>query len=108
MNTILIVPEIVALILAVLLTSFGQVLYKLYAIQKRFTYWIASIASFCLVPFFNYLALLGLPLDVVYMATSVTIVLVVYLGRVILKEEINVFRLAGILLIVLGIVIYNS
>ena len=60
-----------------------------------------------LLPILSHLALRTLDIGKVYMSTGATYVLVLILSLLLLNEEINVSQLFNILLILLGVVMYN-
>jgi uncharacterized membrane protein len=93
--------------MAVLLTAVGQLLYKLYFIKKNRAYVIGAVATFIAVPAFNYLALATLSIDVVYMATALTVILVMLASYLFLNEHINRKQVIGTILITIGIIVYN-
>ncbi|MBL4652456.1 MAG: EamA family transporter [Flavobacteriales bacterium] len=95
------------LLCALVFTTTGQLLYRHYHNTKKHLFLLLTLISFILVPFFSYKSLIGLSIDVVYMATSITIVFVLLGGRVLLKEELSKHQILGSILIILGIVIYN-
>lgn len=92
---------------SVIFTALGQLFYKLFWQDRKIVFLILTIISFVLVPFFNYLALIQIPLDVVYMFMSNNIVLVLLLSVIILGEKMYYKQYIGAGIIILGIVIYN-
>lgn len=95
------------LIIALILTALGQLSFKLYSLRKGIWRLGLTILLFAGVPVFNYLALNGLSLDTVYMAASLTIILVMILSRIVLKEHISREQIFGSIIIAAGIVLYN-
>ena len=75
--------------------------------KKKKIFLVFTLISFVLVPFFSYQSLLGLSIDTVYMATSITIVLVLLGGYLILGEKLSKNQILGSLVIITGIIIYN-
>lgn len=99
--------HITYLIAALLLTTFGQLCYKLFFQRKNKMLFALTVLCFVFTPFCSYKALMGLSLDTVYMATSLTIVMVLAGSVIFLKEEIKSGQLIGAGLIILGIILYN-
>ena len=95
------------LTIAIFFTSAGQLLFKYYSKTKHKLILIPTFFSFIAVPFFSYKALIGLTIDTVYMATAITIVLVLFGGIIFFKEKISKAQLLSSLIIILGIIIYN-
>lgn len=92
---------------ALLFTMLGQLFYKYYYKKKNKIFFGLTLISFVLVPFFNYKSLVGLPIDIVYMATALTIVMVMLSSVLLLKESVNKYQLLGCFFILVGIIIYN-
>ena len=95
------------LLCALIFTTSGQLLFRYYHIKKRIILLCLTLLSFILVPYFSYNALIGLSIDIVYMATSVTIVLVLMGGYFLLGEKLNKNQIIGSLIIISGVIIYN-
>ncbi|MBD0400819.1 EamA family transporter [Flammeovirga sp. EKP202] len=100
--------QILFISLAVLFTSLGQISYKKYANSQKNFYLTLTISLFLIVPIMNFSALKYTSLDIVYMSTSITIVISLILSRFLLKEKATKKQLLSSLLITLGIIIYNS
>jgi len=92
---------------AVLTTALGQFFYKKFALNKKKIYLIISVSLFAIVPLFNFIALKEISIDIVYMSTSLTIILVIFLSKVFLNEKVDIKLYSGVLIILLGIIIYN-
>lgn len=92
---------------AIFATALGQLFYKKYQITKNFKFYILSIGLFLSIPMFNFLALIQIKVDIVYMFTALTIFLVVLMSKVFLNEKISKQRYCGIILIILGVLIYG-
>lgn len=92
---------------AVLTTALGQFFYKKFALNKKKIYLIISVSLFAMVPLFNFIALKEISIDIVYMSTSLTIILVIFLSKVFLNEKVDIKLYSGVLIILLGIIIYN-
>ena len=95
------------LVLAITLTSFGQVFYKLYFQKKKKRYIVLSLALFISTPYFGYLALSGLPIDIVSISSALILVFVQVLSRTLLKETQTTRQLFATVLIVMGLFIYS-
>lgn len=92
---------------AILLTALGQLFYKLYSIKKSLFLMVLTVVFFLTAPVLSYLSLKGLTIDVVYMMTSLTILLVVVFSKVFLSEKIDSRTYLGIILIIIGVVLYE-
>jgi drug/metabolite transporter (DMT)-like permease len=79
----------------------------MYYVHLRKIYLAAALSTFLAVPLFSYLALIHLTLAFVYMSTALTHVMVLILSRMFLKEHITCRQYLSIVLIVIGIVIFN-
>lgn len=92
--------------LAVCSTSFGLMTYKKYMLNKQQSFLFITVALFLLAPVFNFIALKSLTIDVVYMATSLNGLVVLYLSRCFLKEKTTKNQFYGALLVFIGVTIY--
>ena len=73
---------------ALILTSVGQLLYRFYYVKNNKSHLFLAIISLVIVPFCSYNALKYLTIDTVYMATSVTFILVILGGYLFLNENL--------------------
>lgn len=94
-------------IVAIVLTAGGQVLFKRYYQQHHRLYLLGALAMFGLVPLTNFVALRGIPFGFVYMSTAATQILVLLLCRIFLGEKLGKDALPGIALILAGIIVYT-
>ena len=92
---------------AILSTALGQFFYKKYSLTNNIVYLLITIFLFVITPVFSFLALKKIPVDVVYMFTSLTIFLVILFSKVFLNEEINKKTYVGVLLIIIGVLVYG-
>jgi drug/metabolite transporter (DMT)-like permease len=111
--------SILLVFLAVFLTGISQVLLKIgSAHQGKGKYSVLdaylnlptlfAYGLLLLVTVINVIALTGgIPLKMVYAIASLNLVVVVGLSCGVLKEEVNKKMVVGIVLIVLGIVVFN-
>lgn len=95
------------LISAILTTAIGQFFYKKYAINGNIKFLIITLFLFIITPIFSFLALKKIPIDIVYVSTSLTILVVVALSKFLLNESIEKKTYLGILFIIIGVVIYG-
>ena len=98
----------ISLLLAVLTTSAGMVLYKLYVVRGTRAFLLLTVVTFALAPIFSFLALKVYTLDVVYIATSVNGLLVLWLSKRFLAESICFRQYLGSLLVTVGVTIYMA
>lgn len=98
---------LLALLLALLLTAAGQVLFKRYHHTRRPWDRRLAVALFVAVPVINFVSLRGLSFGLVYMSTAATQVLVLLMSHLFLGERIPPRALPGIALILAGIVLYG-
>lgn len=94
------------LALAITCTATGQFFYKKHAISPALRYIASAITLFIATPAFSYMALRTLSIDLVYISTSATILMVMLLSRFALKEESLPRHWLGCSLIAIGIIIY--
>ena len=92
---------------SVIFTALGQLFYKMFWRERTITFFLLTVGSFVLVPFLNYMALIKIPLDIVYMFMSNNIVLVLLLSVAVLGERMYLKQYIGAAIIVLGIVVYT-
>lgn len=92
---------------AVLATAFGQFFYKKYALTSHKAFYYATILLFLLTPIASFLALQNIPVDVVYIFTSLTIFIVLLLSKYFLAENIPFRTYTGVTLIVIGVIVYG-
>ena len=97
---------ILALAASLICTAAGMVTFKHYYRSRRRADLVWSVLLFAGVPLTTFLALRGLSLGLVYMATAATQVLVLLMSRFFLGERIGPKALPGIALILAGIIIY--
>lgn len=95
------------LLSAILSTALGQFFYKIFALNKKKYFFYLTILMFVLIPFFSMLSLKYYSVDVVYMFTALTILLVVLLSKLFLNEVIRKNQAIGIVFIILGVVLYG-
>lgn len=96
-----------SLLLALLSTAAGQLLFRMHYVYKKKAYLIAALATFLAVPLFSYLALLNLTLAFVYMSTALTHIIVLVMSRLFLKEQLARKQYISMSLIVIGILVFN-
>lgn len=95
------------LILMVFVTAAGQISYKLYFRRRHFPTLVLAVAFFLLAVFFSYLSQRGLPMDTVYMTSSMNIVMVLLGSSLLLGEKLTKPQIIGSALIISGIILYN-
>ena len=95
------------LCLTVLGTALGQLFFRMRYVRARRSFLWLAFACFALAPPFTYLALLNLPVAVVYMSASAANVLVLVLSSQVLRETITSRHKLAASLIVLGIIVFN-
>ena len=105
--TIGMAPSIVSLIVALLATAIGQLLFKLHYHRPGNGYLYAALGTFILIPPVTYVALLNISLAAVYMSTAISNVLVLIMSRAVLKERITKRHVTAAVLIIAGIVVFN-
>lgn len=96
----------IALVAALVLTAVGQMTFKLYFTDRKFSTLVAAVLLFISVPVCSYLALRNLGIGLVYMSTAATQILVLLLARVVLKEQLTRDHLIAVVLITAGVVLY--
>lgn len=105
--TIGMVPSIVGLVIALLATAIGQLLFKLHYQRPGNRYLYGALGTFILIPPVTYVALVNISLAAVYMSTALSNVLVLVMSRVVLKERISRRHAMAATLIIVGIMVFN-
>lgn len=95
------------LISAIISTALGQFFYKIFTLYRKKYFFYLTILMFIFTPLFSMLSLRYFSIDLVYMFTSLTILLVVVFSRFFLKEQITKKQAIGIGFIILGVVLYG-
>jgi drug/metabolite transporter (DMT)-like permease len=95
------------LVTILLMTAAGQVAFKFRHVSGRWSFLVLAIALFVAIVPLTYLAVRQLGLATVYVFMSLSYGLVALLGWRIFGETIHRKQLYGILVIILGCVIYN-
>jgi len=95
------------LILAILGTSFGQIMLKKHSMQEKkiSLYLLISLVLFISVPFFIYLSLLYINFIIVFLSDAISIIAIVILSSVLLNETIDKNKAYGIIFILMGMII---
>lgn len=94
------------LVSAIISTALGQFFYKIFSSTQKISFFYLTVFTFILAPVFNMLALKFYSVDIVYMFTALTILLVVLLSKFFLKEQVARKQVVGVGLIILGVIIY--
>jgi drug/metabolite transporter (DMT)-like permease len=94
------------LAVAVLVSAAGQVQFKIYALNRSKWAFVSTVILFLLAPIFSYLALKGIGVDAVYMATSLNTFIVLLLSKYLLDERVQRGQLVACLVVVAGVVVY--
>lgn len=99
--------SLTSLLFALLFTTAGQLLFRMYYVYNRKAYLTTALCTLLAVPLFSYLALLNLTLAFVYMSTALTHVLVLAMSHVFLKERLTRKQYISMSLIIIGIIVFN-
>ena len=99
--------SLVFLLLALLSTAVGQLLFKMYYVRMNKKYFAAAMGTFLAVPLFSYLALLNLTLAFVYMSTALIHVMVLVMSHIFLHEHLAKKQYISMSFIVIGIIVFN-
>jgi len=91
---------------AILSTAFGQFLYKKFINTALKKFYFGSILLLLLAPIFSFFALKNIPIDIVYIFTALTVLIVMILSKVFLNEKNSFSTYLGVLLILIGVVLY--
>lgn len=94
------------LALAILATACAQIAFKHHHVSGRKSSLLLALAMFAGIPPLTYLAIRGLGVGRVYVFTSLSYALVVFLGREFFDEKVSREQLHGLALIVLGCMLY--
>ncbi|TYO99020.1 hypothetical protein EDC39_104144 [Geothermobacter ehrlichii] len=95
-----------SLLAALLGTAFAQFFYKVYFVKREKKYLFLTLLIFVNVPLFSYYALRAIDLNIVYMSTAVTQVIIVLLSKFGLNETIQFQKVCAIGIIILGMAVY--
>lgn len=88
-------------------TALAQVAFKFYFKRRNIGWILLAVTMFAAVPYTTYMALRGLSLSTVYVATAASQMLVVMLSMVLLGERYTSRQAAGFVLILAGIALFN-
>lgn len=94
------------LLVALLAGSIGQVVYKMYAASRGVCHLLFALFCFGLTPVCSWIALQGLGVDVVYIATSLNTFIILISSKFLLGEDVNRHQVMGVLLVFAGVLIY--
>ena len=100
---------------AACLTAIGQVALKQFSLRmngisiRRFlnSFFILSVCSFLMSFILSVIALRVLDFTVYYTLTSLNFAFIAILSAWFLNEKLDLYKISGILLIILGLVIFN-
>jgi drug/metabolite transporter (DMT)-like permease len=92
---------------SLLCTALAQLTFKAFFRSKRWSWLAGTIALFTLVPYTTYRALQGLPLATVYVATTISQLLVVGVSLALMGEHYSRRQWAGFALVLAGVLVYN-
>ncbi len=96
----------VSLFIAISATSLGQFFYKLFFQKKNTLFVILAVSLFISVPLFSYYALQEIDINIVYMSTAVTHILVIFLSKMFLNEQIQLEKMYAVLVVFFGMIVY--
>lgn len=97
-----------SVLLTVLSTSSGQLLYKLFSLKKKLKLFFLAIFFFGFAQLSNYFALRSIPIGVTYMMMGSNYIIILFVSALILKERISRTQVYAVLLIVFGILMYST
>lgn len=93
---------------ALVLTIFGQLVLKKFSSERRIIFLIASLVIFITATVCIYGAMkLGLSVAQVYVATALIPAMMVLVGKYYFAEVVGLHHAIGVVLIFLGVVIFN-
>lgn len=92
---------------SLLCTALAQLGYKAFFKSRRWPWLAATIVLFALVPYTTYRALQGLPLATVYVAATISQLLVVGVSLALMGEHYSRRQWLGFALVLGGVLIYN-
>lgn len=95
-----------ALVAVVFSTALGQLLYKLYFLNRSIFKLGLAIVFFVTASLCAFLALRSIDIGMVYMSTAFTQILIVTLSHYFLKEKLTPEHRIAMILIVSGVIIY--
>lgn len=100
-------PAAIALLAALAATAAAQVTYKAYSVGRGRAYLHATVLLFALTPVLTYAAVKAFGIGLVYIATSLTYVLVAAAGWFMFGERPGARRLVAMGFIFVGILVYG-
>lgn len=95
------------LLVALLATAGGQVLFKHASDVRSRRLVIVAVAIFSLAPPASFMALRGLSLATVYVSTVLAQLVAVLAAMALFGERYSRFQWAGFMLILIGVVVFN-
>lgn len=81
-------------------------MYKSYTTSKSIITLAATIALFVVTTPLSYLALRGLSIDIVYIATSLNTIIVLGMSSIFLKESVSREQYTGAMITTFGVALY--
>lgn len=99
---------LLALVAALTTTALAHVAYKQYSLDRNRLYLLVTVGLFGVTPALTYLAVKAFGIGLVYIATSMTYVIVAIAGRVVFGERLTRRTIVAMLLIVSGVLLYGS
>jgi multidrug transporter EmrE-like cation transporter len=96
------------LAVALLATAIGQLVYKHASLHRSRRGTIAAAGIFCVAPVAAFLALRQLSIATVYVSTALSQIIVVVMSLKVFHEKYSGQQWAGLVLILVGVVIFNS
>lgn len=99
--------SVIFLCIAIIMTSLGQISFKMRHVKKNIIYLFFACVFFVLAPVCSYFALKHLSVSDVYMSTAFVHVIIMLFSLFFLKEKMESRKYIGLTLIVVGIIIYG-
>lgn len=99
--------SILALVMAILATAAGHVLFKWGAVRDALLWKGAGVGMWALAPIFSLLALRQLSVGEVYVATAITPVITTIAGLTLFGESLSRRAAVGIMIVVCGVFLFG-
>jgi multidrug transporter EmrE-like cation transporter len=93
---------------ALLATATGQLVFKQASMRRSLVLTVLAVAAFGMATLSNFFALHGLSIATVYVSTAFSQLIVVMFSLLIFRERYSFRQWAGLGLILVGVIVFNS
>jgi drug/metabolite transporter (DMT)-like permease len=96
----------IALSISYIVTALGQVIYKLFSYTRNRWHLFWAVVFFAIAPFTSYVALKRIEVGMVFIGAAVSQILILFLSKYFLNEQLNKNHFISMGFIMLGLVLY--